>query len=466
MFHYLKSHRASILLTLVSVILYSFFAYGLERSDFIKLIILYSLLYLFAFLLTKKTKSSFIQLASLGIVLRLVFLFAIPNLSQDFYRFIWDGRLVAQGINPYLFSPNATLGSNIIVAQAQELISGMGSLSAGNLSNYPPINQLFFTIAAFLSGKNILGSIMILRLFIILADIGILYFGKRLLEILNLPISNIWWYFLNPFIIIELTGNLHFEGVMLLFFIAAMYFLLKNKWTWSAVLMGFSISVKLLPLLFLPLFIKYFFKNGKNSQVLKKNIGSVGRLLLFYLVIAITTILTFLPFLSTEFYQKYIETTGLWFQKFEFNASIYYVIRWIGYKIVGWNIIETAGIALALAIFIGVMGIALLRKNENMQPLFTSILFAVSFYFLLSTTIHPWYIATPLLLSIFTKYRFPILWSYVVVLSYSAYGRQGFDENLWLVGLEYALLITAVIWELSYPNAFNNRGYFLGKSMK
>lgn len=81
-------------------------------------------------------------------------------------------------------------------------------------------------------------------------------------------------------------------------------------------------------------------------------------------------------------------------------------------------------------------------------------LFAVSFYFLLSTTVHPWYVATPLLLSIFTKYNFPIVWSFLVMLSYSAYGKNGFDENLWLVALEYFVMVGVAVWELWLPKYF------------
>lgn len=74
-------------------------------------------------------------------------------------------------------------------------------------------------------------------------------------------------------------------------------------------------------------------------------------------------------------------------------------------------------------------------------------LLGVSAYFFLSTTVHPWYIATPLILSIFTRYRFAILWSFLVYLSYYAYGNEQFQENLWLVAAEYLLVIGYFIWE-------------------
>ncbi|MBV1924303.1 MAG: mannosyltransferase, partial [Flavobacteriaceae bacterium] len=64
------------------------------------------------------------------------------------------------------------------------------------------------------------------------------------------------------------------------------------------------------------------------------------------------------------------------------------------------------------------------------------------------TTVHPWYVATPLLLTIFTKYRFPLVWSFMVILSYSAYGSEGFSENLWLVALEYFVVIGFFLWEV------------------
>src|SRR5690606_31216967 len=190
-----------------------------------------------------------------AILFRIVLLFAIPNLSQDFYRFIWDGRMLFEGFNPYLFTPESFINAGQFpIDQAQELYLGMGELNGSHYTNYPPIKQFIFYISSLIAGKNILGSVIVMRLFIIAADIGILYFGKKLLEKLQMPSHYIFWYLLNPFIIIELTGNLHFEGVMLFFLVWSLYLLHFGKWQLAAVIFGLSVSVKLIPLLFLPLF--------------------------------------------------------------------------------------------------------------------------------------------------------------------------------------------------------------------
>ena len=440
----LKNNRTTILLVFLCMLFYIVFAYDLDRSDFIKLITLFGALFFISYKIIQINQDRFWLLAGIGIIFRLLFIAVLPNLSQDFYRFIWDGRLITQGISPYLFTPENYIEDTsnsfvTIVNQAQELYNGMGSLNRSHFSNYPAINQLCFAIASVFAGKSILGSVVVVRIILILADIGILCIGKKLLVKLHLNPNQIFWYFLNPFIVIELTGNLHFEGVMLFFLIASLYLLHQKKWFVSAGLLGISVSVKLIPLLFLPLYYRWF------STDLNKGFFKLAG---FYFIVLGTVILTFTPFLSAQFISNFSETIFLWFQNFEFNASIYYIIRWMGFKIVGWNMIAIIGKILPLFVILFILLFTFLRKNKSTQQLITSMLFGVSIYFLFSTTIHPWYIATPLLLSVFTKYKFPVIWSLVVILSYTAYGVDGFSENLYLVALEYLTVIGFFIWEL------------------
>ncbi|WP_034885982.1 mannosyltransferase [Gillisia sp. JM1] len=448
--NFFQLHKISLLLIVSSAAFYIAFAYDLERSDLIKLIGLYSGVFYLSWKLYKIEKVNFWFLAGVALLFRLLFIGAIPNLSQDFYRFIWDGRMIAEGFNPYLYLPENLIELGTApIAQAKELFDGMGALSARHFTNYPPLNQLLFAIAGILSGKSIIGAVVILRILIIAADIGVLYFGRKLLIKLKLPESRIFLYLLNPFIIIELTGNLHFEGVMVFFLVWSLYLLQQKKWIGSAIIFACSVLLKLVPLMFLPVFFGYFIYKRENIKD-AENESKLGfaKLLGFYLIIGITVVLGFLPILSSVFIENFMASISLWFQKFEFNASFYYIARWVGFQSKGYNIIETAGIALPL-VTIGILaGLSFFRKNNSFEKLITAMLFGFTAYLFLSTTVHPWYLAIPLMLSIFTNYRYLMVWSFVVILSYAAYTSAGFQENLWLVALEYIIVIGVFIKEL------------------
>ncbi len=431
----------TVVLTLVSVIFYFLFAYFLERAEFNKLFILYlGLFYCFYFLI-QKHKNNFSFLVIILIFFRLIFLFAIPNLSQDFYRFIWDGRMIFEGLNPYLSLPETFINQqNYPVNQAIYLYSGMGDANGSHYTNYPPINQFCFFIAALFANKSILGSVIVMRILIILSDIGIIYFGRKLLKKLNIPTYNIFWYALNPLIIIELTGNLHFESVMIFFLVWSLYKLYQQKWIWAAILLACSVSVKLIPLLFLPLFYQWFIK--------KKLAFRITNFISFYAIIFFIILLLFAPFYSPYLLDNYFNSIGLWFRSFEFNASLYYVFREIGYLFRGYNEIAVIGKIIPILTTLFLVIITFFRKNNTMKQLITALLFGLSFYYFTTTTFHPWYLSTLIILSVFTKYRFPIVWSLVIILSYSAYSINIYKENLWLVSLEYLIVYGFLIYEL------------------
>jgi hypothetical protein len=441
----LKKNNLNIIVVFTTIILYYFFAYQLEREQFFKFLLVYVGLFASYFYLLKNNANNFNSLTGIAVLFRLIFLFAIPNLSQDFYRFIWDGRMIFEGMNPYLYLPENFISENTFpVNQAQELYAGMGQLNGSHYTNYPPINQLSFLIAAVLANKSILGSVIVMRFLIIFADIGIIYFGKKILEHLKIDGKKIFWYALNPFIIIELTGNLHFEPLMLFFLVWSIYLLIKNNWIIAAILFALSISVKLIPLLFLPLFYQWF----RKKEVTFKT--GIIKLISFYAIIISTTLLLFLPFYSTELINNYSNSVGLWFRSFEFNASFYYIFREIGYLFRGYNEIAIIGkiIPILTILFLGF--ITFFRKNTTAKELITAMLFGLSFYYFTTTTMHPWYLATLILLSIFTKYKFPVIWSIVIILSYAAYSNETYKENLILVGLEYSIVYGFLTWELFF----------------
>ena len=415
------------------MVLYAVWAYDLERFEHFKLLTIYSVLFGCYYLILKQFKIKEQHLACLAIGFRLVFLVSIPNLSQDFYRFIWDGRLILSGLNPYLTTPNNLLFSQPdLFPQMKTLFDGMGALNAGHYSNYPPIHQLPFIIAAILSKHSILGSVVVLRLLLISADLGILFFGKRLLKKLQLPTRNIYWFILNPLVIIELTGNLHFEGLMLFFFVMALYYIHTKKWYLGALTMALSIAVKLVPILSLPLFL--------NKLGWKKSFR-------FYLSIGIVFILLFLPFMGGDFIKNYSATIGLWFSKFEFNASFYYFLKCGLEATSNFELIHSMSI-----VVVNVLGFQisyqLIRNKTKTTALILSILWVLTTYYFISTTVHPWYIITLLLLSIFTPYKFAHVWSYTLIFSYLAYNQFSVDENGFILCVEYLPVLGVLVWEL------------------
>src|SRR5690606_7832413 len=121
---------------------------------------------------------------------------------------------------------------------------------------------------------------------------------------------------------------LHFEAVMITFLTMALWFYMRQRSKMFSLSMAMAIGVKLLPLMFLPFFIRRF----RRTKLL------VGLGLLMT-----TLIFLFLPFLNKDLFSHLGSSIGLYLQKFEFNASIYYLVRWIGFQFSGFNIIQTAG---------------------------------------------------------------------------------------------------------------------------
>ena len=425
-------YYATFFIIAFSITIYFRLGYNVERHEHAMLGL--CLLGLFmAYYGMLKIKLSWILMIVSGLLFRAMFLGHYPALSQDFFRFIWDGRLLFKGVNPYLFTPNEIMNSHVaVLEEMQTLYEGMGSLSQGNFSNYPPIHQMPGFLAAILSGKSIFGTILILRLILILADLGIVYYGRKLLGLFQMPKNAIFIYFLNPLVVIELSGNLHFEGLMVFFMLLAFYHIKQNKNMCAGIFMGISILTKLIPVLLLPLFI---YRLG-----LKKSVKFIG-------ITIVVIILGFSPFINLKFLMNYSQSVGLWFSNFEFNASFYYVLKHLTKYFFDVHLIKYTYLII-LVLMGSILLYLFLKKESKTIVIIKQCLLLLTAYFFISTTIHPWYIIPLVFLSCYSSHSYPLWWSLAVFLSYGAYFKTEVLENPFLLVLEYGVVLSVLIYEL------------------
>jgi hypothetical protein len=194
---------------LLSAVGYLYLAYAVPRTQFGLLVGLLAGLFLgYALVLRSLRNSSapadrFLFASAIGF--RLLLFFALPQLSDDVYRFVWDGRLLAHGYNPYLYQPNQLL--NTPVAATCGLDESLLRLlnSPSYFTVYPPVNQALFGLAAWLSPESLSGNVIWLRIPIVVCEAGSLWLMVKLLRWLNMHPNLALLYGLNPLVILELT---------------------------------------------------------------------------------------------------------------------------------------------------------------------------------------------------------------------------------------------------------------------
>ena len=150
--------------------------------------------------------------------------------------------------------------------------------------------------------------------------------------------------------IIELTGNLHFEGLMLTFFGFGILLFLDNKKLFAVFPLALSVGTKLITIIIIPFIINH----KKISENLKMIILFFG--LMFFIF--------FLPIGSNNL-PNFYNTIKLWFSNLEFNGSVYYIIRYLGYKIKGYNIIKSVGLVTPLITTITLLYLIFNKKKKT-----------------------------------------------------------------------------------------------------
>jgi len=272
-------------------------------------------------------------------------------------------------------------------------------------------------------------------MFHFLFEIGTIWLLLLLIRKYNLPESNVLLYALNPLVIIETVGNLHHEGIMGFFVLATVLLLTRKRDFLAGLCLALAVSTKFLPLMFLPAILVL--------------LGWKRFLLVLGGLVLGTTIL-FIPIFSMQFFENISQSLNLYFQTFEFNASIYYLGREIGYLFSGYNIIQTLAPILSMCAFIIIVWLSIKTKRDNYAQFLkiSATIFVVFLFF--STTIHPWYLILPILLFSLSHSRFIYLWSLLIMGTYMNYAFIPYEEQLWWVLIEYAVVFSLLAQELRY----------------
>lgn len=391
-------------------------SFGIYLSLGIGMVLVYSIS-------APKTNWKFIFL--IGLLIRLSFLTSLPNFSEDFARFLWDGHLLKEGKNPYLNTPEEIMQTDYLIDIhfSEALYEQLNSPEYHSV--YPPLHQAIFWFASWIGSDSIISGIVMLRVVLIVGEIIVFFFFLKLFEQFQIQVRNLWLYWINPFVILEITGNLHFEGLVLLFLLAMLYLLTQLKWGYSGFAWGLSIGIKLLPFILFPAL--FFYSQTKRSFLFWA--GVFGALVFSFLVLLIN---------SSWFYLG--ESIQLYQGKFEFNASIYYLLREVGFWTQGYNMIAELTFFLSLLTMGLIFYMSWNRHLGTVLELIDLFVLIYFVYLIFQPVVHPWYLIPGFGLSLFTCRKIFLAWTCVIFLSYQAYSNLFYFENPFFLGIEYGVV--------------------------
>ncbi len=294
-------------------------------------------------------------LLGIGIIFRVLLLELDPIGSDDVFRYIWDGKVQANGINPYLYEPNNPALTFLHTISLPSLI---------NFANMPtiyfPLSEILFFIAYLIGGESIIG----IKLLIILFELGTIFIIYKYLTENNISIKYSLLYVLSPLPIFQFIIDSHVD-IFGIFFTALFFYLyFGNKKFGAFIALGLSIAIKPTIGLFLPILFLY-------EEKWKERIKSI------IIPIAVTAIL-FIPYIINAN---------------PFNALIIFSKNWM-YNGFVFDIINMVlrdnqeSRMISGGLFI-ISYLILLFANYGLRD---KLYFSVILLLIFSPVVHPWYV--------------------------------------------------------------------------
>jgi hypothetical protein len=168
-------------------------------------------------------------------VLRLVFAFGAPTLSGDIYRYIWDGRVINAGFNPYLHVP----ADPALIALRDPSQFYLIDKRDYAVTIYPPVAEAIFALVTRVSAQ-----VLAMKLAMVLFEAVAVMALARLLRRLGRPPGLLVAYLLHPAPIWEIAGNGHVDAAMMAFLFGAFAWGKSSRPYFTAVPMTLGALIK------------------------------------------------------------------------------------------------------------------------------------------------------------------------------------------------------------------------------
>jgi hypothetical protein len=170
-----------------------------------------------------------------AIVLRAYVILFDPLLSSDIYRYVWDGKVQAAGINPYRHIPSdpalASLREGAIFPHINRATTAV--------TIYPPVAQFFFLIVTRI-GENV----TVMRLALVGCEAVTVAIIMLFLRRMNQPVTRVVAYLWHPLPLWEIANSGHVDTLMVALMLLGLWIAVSGQALRGAILIAFSVLVK------------------------------------------------------------------------------------------------------------------------------------------------------------------------------------------------------------------------------
>jgi len=190
----------------------------------------------------KTTRAAFSIVVGIGVLLRLGLIWEEPRISDDVYRYIWDGRVQAAGINPYRYIP---ADPHLTFLRDDAIYPHINRRDYAP-TIYPPFTQMFF-----LAVTRVSESIVWFKTVLLCLEALTIWLLARLLVSFNLPRERVLIYAWNPLVIWEFSSG-HVDVLMTALVLLALLARRQRRDTLTGIVLGCAVLVKFFPLVLFP----------------------------------------------------------------------------------------------------------------------------------------------------------------------------------------------------------------------